>query len=337
MGLIHSFFTLNALRSDFLQEIENPRSAEADRDSTLYAIRFLSYNTRMKTPQGSHPALAKEIGISALYLKREDLHPYGSHKGRSLGAMIDQYVEENITEFAISSSGNAALAAGLHILDVNKTRTDSPLSLSIFIGANIEREKERTLRERLQDSRIEIKKNERPIQALHEAVRQGKKSLRQSTDNKALIGYFDLARELTDIPHLGAVFVPTSSGTTAQGVAEAFQKISPSTQVHIVQTSSCHPLSGEFEQFETDEKSSANAIVDKTAFRKSKLIPLIKRSRGRGWIADNKTIAEAQKILKKKLQIDLNPNGVLSFAGLLLAIEKKYPLSGSVVCIIGGK
>ena len=31
-----------------------------------------------------------------LYFKREDLHPYGSHKGRSITVMIDIYIKEGI-------------------------------------------------------------------------------------------------------------------------------------------------------------------------------------------------------------------------------------------------
>ncbi len=36
----------------------------------------------MITPQEEYPELAKEIVVPRLFLKREDLHPLGSHKGR---------------------------------------------------------------------------------------------------------------------------------------------------------------------------------------------------------------------------------------------------------------
>ena len=51
------------------------------------------------------------LGIPSLYLKREDLHPLGSHKGRSLPYMIDKGLEEGLYRFAISSSGNGTTGA----------------------------------------------------------------------------------------------------------------------------------------------------------------------------------------------------------------------------------
>jgi threonine dehydratase len=67
----------------------------------------------MVTPLEQQKKLAEVIGFSDLYFKREDLHPYGSHKGRSIPVMIDHYVASGDTTFAISSSGNAALAAAI--------------------------------------------------------------------------------------------------------------------------------------------------------------------------------------------------------------------------------
>src|ERR1035437_8229763 len=73
----------------------------------------------MLTPQKNYPNLAKALGVSSLYLKREDLHPYGSHKGRSIPVMIDHYVKDGKRHFAISSSGNAALAAAMYLKELN--------------------------------------------------------------------------------------------------------------------------------------------------------------------------------------------------------------------------
>ena len=67
------------------------------------------------TPLEAYPKLAKAIGVNRLYFKREDLHPYGSHKGRSIPVMIDKYFKAGDRRFANSSSGNAALAAAKYI------------------------------------------------------------------------------------------------------------------------------------------------------------------------------------------------------------------------------
>ena len=64
----------------------------------------------MITPHEEYPALASALGYKAgkgairLYFKREDLHPYGSHKGRSIPVMMDYYREIGDRSFAISSS-----------------------------------------------------------------------------------------------------------------------------------------------------------------------------------------------------------------------------------------
>ena len=73
---------------------------------------------QMITPQEPFPALAKAVGLTDIYLKREDLHTYGSHKGRSIPVMIDHYLKEGSKNFAISSSGNAALAAALYVKEL---------------------------------------------------------------------------------------------------------------------------------------------------------------------------------------------------------------------------
>jgi cysteine synthase len=88
----------------------------------------------MQTPQLNHPKLAQTLGISELYLKREDLSLYGSHKGRSIPHMIKTYFGQGIRNFVISSSGNAALAAIHTIAQHNKNNPSTTLSLKIFVG-----------------------------------------------------------------------------------------------------------------------------------------------------------------------------------------------------------
>jgi len=95
----------------------------------------------MKTPLINAENLAKQLGLPALYFKREDLHPYGSHKGRSIPKMIEKYTTEGICDFVISSSGNAALAAALFIKEHNEKNPTNKLNLKIYIGYRIDKEK----------------------------------------------------------------------------------------------------------------------------------------------------------------------------------------------------
>ncbi len=287
------------------------------------------------TPTEKQPELAAAIGFSQLYFKREDQHPYGSHKGRSIPPMIDQYVTRGDRRFAITGSGNAALAAALHIQKLNKGATDA-IELEIYTGNHISSHKLAKIKA-LEDDHIRIFGKERPLQALTEASQNGYRSLRQSTDDEALAGYGPLAQELAETKDIGAVFIGTSSGTTAQALAAYFSGKKLPIQVHIIQTSSCHPMVDEFETVDApDERSIADAIVDQTAMRKAKLIPLIKKTGGRGWCASNEDIESAIELVKKHSNLDISTNSALSVVGAMQAAYMGYEIEGAIICMICG-
>ena len=177
----------------------------------------------MLTPLEAYSGLLDSLGgTGTLYLKREDRHPYGSHKGRSIPVMIDHYSAQGERRFAITGSGNAALAAAKHIrhLNENLPAKTLPWQLDIFIGNHIEAGKADRLHA-LADDNISIYTKERPLQALTAAVADGVRSLRQSTDEIALLGYKALAEEIVSArPQLGTLWVATSSGTTAEALAQ---------------------------------------------------------------------------------------------------------------------
>jgi threonine synthase len=298
------------------------------------------------TPTEAYPALAEAISggantFSDLYFKREDMHPYGSHKGRSIPHMIDKYLASGSRHFVISSSGNAALAAGLYVNELNAKRTEETLiTLEILAGKNIRKDKLEKLQS-LRNEHVLVSMHERPLQVLFIKTKEaGAVGLRQSTDDTALEGYENLAEELSQIPDLAAIFIGTSSGTTAQALADYFiknqsaSKNKKSVEINIVQTPTCHPLVTT--QDETSEKSIADAIVDQIAHRKQVLLPLIEKTGGTGWITTNESLRIAQDLSKKHAGVDISTNSALSVAGLMNAIYtgKKWP--GSVVCMICG-
>lgn len=293
----------------------------------------------MLTPQIEAPEIARELGIGKLYLKREDLHPYGSHKGRSIPMMIDLKVARGAKEFAISSSGNAALAAIKHIEKKNKDGDD--LRLAVLVGEHMDESKKKALENASFDERIRIETHPRPLQTLLGLLRKPEnrpESLRQSTDPDALAGYKSLAFEVAGTPELGAVFIGTSSGTTAQALADYFDAEDKDIQVHIVQTRGVSPIARAFDREEHEgEVSLASAIVDKVAHRKGPLEEAIKKSGGSGWIASNEDIKRAMSLLKDKAGIEATGNGALGLAGLIRALSKGWKPQGAVVCVVTGK
>lgn len=282
----------------------------------------------MVTPQEHVPELARELGLkNEVYFKREDLHPYGSHKGRSIPHMIDEKVAGGARHFVISSSGNAALAAGIHIKKLNREGND--LTLEIFAGKNINSHKLKKL-EDLNGNGVLFSVQERPLQTLFARTQDHSiHSLRQSSDDSALLGYRELASELLKIKKLSTVFIGTSSGTTAQALAEHMSGV----EIHIVQTSSCHPMADVFvENYSSTEKSLADAIVDTTAIRKDWVTSLV----AGGSIASNEEIVAAEEIVKKTTGISISPNSALSVVGLMQATYTGKEFAGNIVCMICG-
>ena len=294
----------------------------------------------MKTPQQSYQNLAAALGVKEIYLKREDQHKYGSHKGRSIPLMIKKYVKEGQTNFVISSSGNAALAA-VEAIQSHNRNNDNKLRLTVFVGQNINEEKLKKLIGLIEDPLIKLEQNENPKQSAFLIDKDGQaKNLRQSTDDAALEGYFELAEELDKIPNLSAIFIPTSSGTTAQAVGEAFGKLSQKPQIHIVQTTVCHPIVSGIEdlrfKIEDSDNSIADAIVDKIAHRKEKVLEVIKNSQGSGWVVNNTEIEKAIKLVRDNCEIIISPNSALSVAGLIKAKQNNWEIDGAAVCLITG-
>lgn len=289
------------------------------------------------TPQTSEQKLASVLGVSNLFLKREDLHPYGSHKGRSIPLMIDTKSARGARDFAISSSGNAALAAIRHVQ--KKNSQGAGLTLSVLIGENINPEKKAILDAEITDGHVELISSRRPLQLLMEIIQGDKKtSLRQSTDAGALVGYRALADELALIPNLSAVFMGVSSGTCAQALADHFRFRKLPIAVHIVQTTSCFPIAGAFyDKPEAAQSSIADAIVDKVAYRKDALVPAVRNSGGSGWIASNKDIQKAQELVQAHAGLTISPNGALGIVGLMKAVKHGIEFDGPVACIITGK
>ena len=314
----------------------------------------------MKTPQKPYPELAKKLGLPELWFKREDLHPYGSHKGRSIPLMIKEYAKMGITQFVISSSGNAALAAIIAVQKHNQNNKANS-SLTVFVGKNIDPKKLQHLQKEISSTNIKIEQVENPKQSAFQAEKNSSsadststsslrsepsgsktvqvKNLRQSTDELALRGYIELGEDLAKIPNLQAVFIPTSSGTTAEALGEAFLKMKKNIQIHVVQTTACHPIAEMFdkERAEVQTESIAGAIVDKIAHRKTKVIDAISNTRGSAWIVTNEEIREAVTLIKENTDFVVSYNSALALAGLLRAQKNNWTWNGPVCCLITGR
>lgn len=294
----------------------------------------------MKTKQQPLSRLAEALGVQDLYFKREDMHPYGSHKGRAIPVMMKHYIKtDGIRSFCISSSGNAALAAAIATQKHNQNNPSAAITLTMFVGEKIDEAKKKKLETYADGEQIRIEQVERPKQTAFLLDKEGTaKLLRQSTDDIALKGYYELATELAKIPDLAAVFVPTSSGTTAQGLAMAFTSMEKAIEVHIVQTSSCHPIADALlgNTTQPEEQSMAAAIVDKVAHRKAAVKDAISETGGTAWIATNLDIVNALNRVEQNTEMSISANSALSVAGVMLASASGKTWEGPVACLICG-
>jgi len=241
--------------------------------------------------------------------------------------MIDTYVKKGITSFVISSSGNAALAAAMHI-----SKNHSEAKLTILVGEKIPEEKLKALLD-LKSNQIHISQVPRPLMELSRLEKEGWQSLRQSTDENALTGYASLADEIVDQEsQVSDIFIVTSSGTTAVSLHKRFLELDKNIKIHIVQTPAVHPF------IESAHKgtSLAQAVSDVVGHRRSQISEMLIESNGSGIIATDKYIEKAKIILEPHYS-NLTPNGLLSVAGLIAHLDFKNSISKSAVCIIGGK
>lgn len=300
------------------------------------------------TPQFPATKLAQTIGLSVpLYIKREDLHPFGSHKGRSIPFMIEKYVEQGIKNFVISSSGNAALSAVFAVQGYNQKHAEDKLNLKIFVGKKIPRHKLKNITSLIKIPEITIFQINNPKQSAFQTEKNNVddsgnltiKFLRQSTDKNALMGYFELAEELATIKDLNAVFIPTSSGTCAEGLYEGFKELGIKPQIHIIQTDTCATIAKNFYDnvpASPSIPSLASAIVDNVGHRTQNVVKDIKNSHGMAWIAENNEIRDAVKIIKQTTNLDVSPNSALALVGLAKALKLNWKFKGPVVLMFTG-
>jgi threonine synthase len=152
-----------------------------------------------------------------------------------------------------------------------------------------------------------------------------------------------LAKELSKIEGLSAIFVPTSSGATAQGLAMGFKQTGIIPELHVIQTPNCHPIvdviylkKGKKPASDSSEISLAQAIVDQVGHRKDLVAEAVIESNGEGWIVTNQEITQTIELVKQTINISISPTSALSIAALTQAIQNNHAFQGPVVCLITG-
>lgn len=247
-----------------------------------------------------------------IFAKLESQNPTGTHKDRSLTPWIAQYVKEGVKEFAISSSGNSALAAA-------RCSKDLKVRLHVFVRQNLSKEKLLILRAN-QYVILHLGKTPRK-DAFRFAKEHGIINLRASTDDKALMGYKEIAFELIEqVEKIDQLFIPTSSGATLVGIFQGFKERGVAIPaLYAAQTAKVYPIASYFDKdFSQEFVSRATAIVDNIARRKDEVVKILEKTGGGGFVISNKELGEAKKIFEQSgAKFAAGWQSLLSLAGFL--------------------
>ena len=264
-------------------------------------------------------------GIPYIYAKREDKNPSGSGKDRSIAYFLSILKQKKINELVVPSSGNTAISAAMYA-------HKSGIKMHIFISQNINKNKIKRLQKTIKDTDlVDIIQSKRP---LSDAIKFAKEKdlyiFRGSEEKYAIEGFKSVGEELKLI-RANAIFIPTSSGTTIEGISKTLDDI----EFHIVQTSKINIISRIFDNnFKNEKNSLADSIVARVTKRKNKIIKIIKQSKGWGWTVENKDIRKAKALLLKN-DIHTSNESAATIAALIKARNNGYHFKKVILLFTG--
>lgn len=293
----------------------------------------ISKEFQIHCEQGDTPVLFKTIEGVNVTIKDETINPNGSFKDRGVSYQIARHVQDGRRRFVLSSSGNAAISA-IHIAKLLS------LELVVFVSNAIIQNKLDLIEEKLENNpKIKLIKSSRPRSDLIKFTRENLDfvNLRGSTDDYAPQGYETIAYELgTQTPDIDAIFIPTSSGTSALGIAHGFQKSGMKVPIHICQSEKVHAIAKHFDtDFKVTENSLADAITDRVAHRKRLVSETIQDSGGSGWVISDDKLERAKKALSISGVTGYSYNSIISFSGLQKALSSGYNFHNPVLLFSG--
>ncbi len=270
---------------------------------------------------------AEVVFEEGLILKREDENPTGSLKDRGMAYLVSWAKSLGRKEAALSSSGNAAIAASEYC-------SLAGIKLHVFVSPKINEGKLAQLKK----AGAAISFSNRPVSEAIKFCRQkGILNLRPSQNQFGPEGYQTIAFELAQRQGVVEdIFIPVSSGVALTGIGEGFKKLGFLPRLHVCQSSAVCPIASLFvKDFQPEKSSLAEALVARYTPLKSKVASLVKESGGTGWVISNEEIKKAQAELEKK-EIVTSAEGALALAAWQKAKANQWSL-GKTVCLLTGK
>jgi threonine synthase len=295
-------------------------------------LKSIGIDFQLSLSEGNTELVQKEIDSKYILFKLEHLNPNQSFKDRSLAYWLSYYYSQGKSDFVISSSGNAATSAIAYcnLFDA---------SLKVYVSENIPDYKfKKLVHTKGSSEKIKIIKSNKPKSDAFKYVRDSNAmNLRGSTDDNAIEGFKTLAFELCEQDKtIDALFVCCSSGTSLSGIYEGYKQVGTMPQLHIVQTTKINPIACEFDSnFQKTNNSIANAVSDKVAMRKNRVVSIINNTGGSGWVvSDTELVAAKSELVENRIDIE-GYNAYVSYAGFKKALNSGWEFKNPV-CIISG-
>ena len=322
-------------------------------DSTMWRYRELLPVEEGYEPQGLHvgcspmykaDAVAKDLGVKALYIKDDGINPTASLKDRASAMAVTKAVEAGYDTIACSSTGNAASSlagnaakAGLktYIFVPDRAPKGKIAQLMMF-GANLTAVRG-TYEETFELSKAAIEKygwyNRNA--AINPYLSEGKKTVAHEIIEQ--LGF--------NAPDYVAVSV--GDGCTIAGVYKGLYDmymiglIDRIPKLISVQASGCCPINTAVETGEPwtpqEENTYADSIAVGVPRNPDKAINAIIDSKGLTVNVSDDEIRDAQRYLAKKAGVFGEPAGVTATAGLLkLSREGRLSPDAVIVSIVTG-
>ncbi len=276
------------------------------------------------TPIVDLPELAAAWGLESVGLKREDHNPNGSHKDRGLLYQVAAHRGEARRTHVISSSGNAA-ASGAAACAVTGDR------LVAFVAEDTDPTKVGRIAAR---GGVVLKAS-KPINFARYAARVfGLVNLRGTADPIASVGYRSLAGELCEA---GADHVLTfsSSGVSASGMLDGFDRLGASTALWSVQSGRCVALARALDaDAPSDPDSPAGRLGARNPPGADELARRLVRGGGGAVAVDAAAVARGSGRLRG-VGVETSPEGGATLAALRgLAADGR--VRGRVLVVLTG-
>lgn len=288
--------------------------------------------------------LARQFGLSNLYLKDDGLNPTASLKDRASAIAVTKALEEGYDTVACSSTGNAAsslagnaAAAGLKSVIFVPARAPQGKVAQLKIFGAIVISVQGSYQETFELSAHAIEKfgwyNRNA--AINPYLVEGKKTVS-----------LEIAEQLNwEMPDWVAVSV--GDGCTVAGVWKGFKDlyevgfISKIPKIISVQAEGCYPINRAFVLNKDFEPMEENTIADSIAVgvprNPDKAVCAIRETKGIAVNVSDEEILEAMRNIGNYAGVFGEPAGVAAFAGIKKAVAQGLvdPKDTIVCCITG--